>query len=146
MRKRLPKVSTAKICAALRSRRTIQWACKCFTECVPLDRTIHVRDQRVSSLPARAWHDLCETPAKLKMAIPEVLENAGANLTTSVRNLVCLLWSEWKEIELQIVIHQRGGGTDCFVRSRLSAAAADPCIGPLIASPSLRRSATRSFS
>jgi transposase len=37
-----------------------------------------------------------KTPAKLKLAMPEILENADANLTPRMRNLVSLLWSEWK--------------------------------------------------
>ncbi len=41
-------------------------------------------------------------PTKLKIAMPEILENADANLTPWMRNLVGLLWSEWKELEHQI--------------------------------------------
>jgi transposase len=37
-----------------------------------------------------------KTPAKLKLAMPEILENADANLTPRMRNLVSLLWSEWR--------------------------------------------------
>jgi transposase len=44
-----------------------------------------------------------KTPAKLKLAMPEILENADANLTLRMRNLVSLLWSEWKDLEQQIV-------------------------------------------
>jgi transposase len=43
-----------------------------------------------------------KTPGKLKVAMPEILENADANLTPRMRNLVGLLWSEWKELEQQI--------------------------------------------
>jgi transposase len=43
------------------------------------------------------------TFAELKLAMPEILENADANLTRRMRNLVGLLWSEWKELEPQIV-------------------------------------------
>jgi transposase len=32
-----------------------------------------------------------------------VLENANENLTPRMRNLVAMLWSEWKDLELQIV-------------------------------------------
>jgi len=42
------------------------------------------------------------TPFKLKQAMPEILENADANLTPRMRNLVSLLWSEWKGLEQQI--------------------------------------------
>src|SRR5271163_2584651 len=44
-----------------------------------------------------------KTPAKLKQAMPEILENADANLTPRMRSLVSLLWSEWKDLEQQIV-------------------------------------------
>jgi transposase len=44
-----------------------------------------------------------KTPAKLKLAMPEILENADANLTPRMRNLVSLLWSEWKDLEQQII-------------------------------------------
>jgi transposase len=36
-------------------------------------------------------------------AIPEVLENANENLTPRMRNLVAMLWSQWKDLELQIL-------------------------------------------
>jgi transposase len=42
-------------------------------------------------------------PAKLKLAMPEILENADANLTPRMRNIVSLTWSEWKDLEQQIV-------------------------------------------
>jgi transposase len=35
--------------------------------------------------------------------MPEILENADANLTPRMRNIVSLLWSEWKDLEQQIV-------------------------------------------
>jgi transposase len=44
-----------------------------------------------------------KSPIRLREAIPEVLENANENLTPRMRNLVAMLWSEWKELELQIV-------------------------------------------
>jgi transposase len=44
-----------------------------------------------------------KSPAKLRKEIPEVLENADQNLTPRMRNLLALLWSEWKELEQQIV-------------------------------------------
>jgi transposase len=44
-----------------------------------------------------------KTPFKLKQAMPEILENAEANLTPRMRNLVGLLWSEWKDLDQQIV-------------------------------------------
>jgi transposase len=44
-----------------------------------------------------------KTPFKLKQAMTEILENADANLTPRMRNLVSLLWSEWKDLDQQIV-------------------------------------------
>src|SRR5246500_2461858 len=44
-----------------------------------------------------------KTPAKLRNALPDILENAKANLTPLMRNLVSLLWSEWKDLEQRIV-------------------------------------------
>jgi transposase len=43
-----------------------------------------------------------QTPAKLKAAMADVLENADANLTPQMRNLIDILWSEWKTVEHQI--------------------------------------------
>ena len=43
-----------------------------------------------------------KSPAKLRKEIPEVLENADQNLTPRMRNLLALLWGEWKELEQQV--------------------------------------------
>src|SRR5260370_33980153 len=43
-----------------------------------------------------------QTPAKLKAAMADILENAEADLTPQMRNLIDMLWSEWKTIEQQI--------------------------------------------
>lgn len=42
------------------------------------------------------------TPAKLKTAMADILENAEADLTPRMRNLIDGLWSEWKLVEQQI--------------------------------------------
>jgi transposase len=44
-----------------------------------------------------------KSPIRLREAIPEVLENANENLTPRMRNLVAMLWSEWKDLEFQIL-------------------------------------------
>jgi transposase len=44
-----------------------------------------------------------KSPAKLRERMPEILENADEDLTPRMRNLLALLWSEWKDLELQIV-------------------------------------------
>jgi transposase len=43
-----------------------------------------------------------KTPAKLRIALPGILENAHLDLTTQMRNLIDLLWNEWKTVEGQI--------------------------------------------
>jgi transposase len=43
-----------------------------------------------------------KSPAKLKLAMPEILENADSNLTPRMRNLVADLWTEWKSLDQQI--------------------------------------------
>jgi len=74
-----------------------------------------------------------KTPAKLKLAMPEILENADANLTPRMRNLVSLLWSEWKDLEQQIValnveVEQIASSDPACQRLRQI-----PGIGPLVA-------------
>jgi len=39
-----------------------------------------------------------KTPFKLKQAMLLILENEDANLTSRIRNLGNMLWSEWKEL------------------------------------------------
>jgi 5-methylcytosine-specific restriction endonuclease McrBC regulatory subunit McrC len=51
-----------------------------------------------------------------KNALPEVLENVNQNLTPRMRNLVAMLWSEWKDLELQIIQMNDEAGTDRFER------------------------------
>ena len=43
-----------------------------------------------------------KTPAKLRAALPDILENADLDLTPQMRNLIDLLWKEWKTVEDQI--------------------------------------------
>jgi transposase len=43
-----------------------------------------------------------KSPIRLREALPEVLENANEDLSPRMRNLVAMLWSEWKDLELQI--------------------------------------------
>jgi transposase len=65
--------------------------------------------------------------------MPDILENAEANLTPRIRNLVSLLWSEWKDLEQQIVglneeIEQIASSDPACQRLRQI-----PGIGPLVA-------------
>lgn len=43
-----------------------------------------------------------QRPAQLKAAMADVLENAEADLTPMMRNLINILWDEWKIVEGQI--------------------------------------------
>ena len=43
-----------------------------------------------------------KSPAKLRERMPEILENAEEDLTPRMRNLLALLWNEWKDLEFQI--------------------------------------------
>jgi putative SOS response-associated peptidase YedK len=43
-----------------------------------------------------------QKPAKLKAAMADILENAEADLTPQMRNLIDMLWSDWKLVEQQI--------------------------------------------
>src|SRR5712664_906030 len=45
-----------------------------------------------------------KTPSKLREAMPDILENAEADLTPQMRNLIDLLWREWKMVEEQIEV------------------------------------------
>lgn len=72
-------------------------------------------------------------PSRLKAAMPEILENAEANLTPRMRNLAALLWSEWKELEERIMamnleVEQIASSDAACERLRKI-----PGIGPLIA-------------
>ena len=74
-----------------------------------------------------------KTPFKLKQAMPEILENADANLTPRMRNLVSMLWNEWKDLEQQIVamndeVEQIASSDPACQRLRQI-----PGIGPLVA-------------
>src|SRR5258705_5625048 len=54
-----------------------------------------------------------QTPAKLRAAMADILENAEADLTPRMGNLIDGLWSEWKLVEQQIQELNAG----CEVRS-----------------------------
>jgi transposase len=74
-----------------------------------------------------------KTPAKLRAAMSDILENAKADLTPQMRNLIDLLWGEWKTVEQQIEVLS-------LELERISAADAGctrirqiPGIGPIVA-------------
>lgn len=74
-----------------------------------------------------------KTPAKLRPALPDILENANLDLTAQMRSLIDLLWNEGKTVETEI----EGLG---FELERISAADPGctrirqiPGIGPIVA-------------
>jgi transposase len=100
------------------------------------DRLIARRTSVINQLRAfllERGMTFAKTPFKLKVAMPDILENAEANLTPRMRNLVSLLWSEWKDLEQQIVgmnqaIEQIASSDPACQRLRQI-----PGIGPLVA-------------
>jgi transposase len=83
-----------------------------------------------------------QTPAKLKAAMADILENAEADLTPQMRNLIDMLWSRWKMVEQQIKevsdelerTSAADAGCTGYARSPASGRSSPP--------PSLRLSAT----
>jgi len=74
-----------------------------------------------------------KSPAKLREHMPEILENAEQDLTPRMRNLLAMLWNEWKDLEQQIVemndeVERIASGDAACVRLRQI-----PGIGPLVA-------------
>ena len=74
-----------------------------------------------------------KSPARLRERMPEILENADEDLTPRMRNLLALLWNEWKELEQQIVdmnyeVEQIASSDPACTRLRQI-----PGIGPLVA-------------
>jgi transposase len=74
-----------------------------------------------------------KSPIRLREALPEVLENVNENLTPRMRNLVAMLWSEWKDLELQIMqmndeVERIASSDEACRRLRQI-----PGIGPLVA-------------
>jgi len=100
------------------------------------DRLIARRTSVINQLRAfllERGMTFAKMPTKLKLAMPEILENADSNLTPRMRNLVWLLWSEWKELEQQIIamnteVEQIASSDPACQRLRQI-----PGIGPLIA-------------
>ena len=74
-----------------------------------------------------------KTPAKLRIAMPDILENAEANLSPKMRNLIALLWGEWKTVEQQIEVLSdeleriASSDADCIRIRQI------PGIGPIVA-------------
>src|SRR3981189_2040203 len=100
------------------------------------DRLIARRTSVINQLRAfllERGMTFAKTPAKLKLAMPEILENADANLTPRMRNLVGLLWSEWKDLEQQIVAMNMGVEQIASSQHACQRLRQIPGIGPLVA-------------
>ena len=74
-----------------------------------------------------------KSPLRLREALPEVLENANEDLSPRMRSLISILWSEWKDLELQIAemndeVERIASSDDACRRLRQI-----PGIGPLVA-------------
>src|SRR6201993_5059687 len=70
------------------------------------DRLIARRTSVINQLRAfllERGMTFAKTPARLRERMPEILENAEEGLTPRVRNLLALLWNEWKDLEQQLV-------------------------------------------
>ncbi len=65
-------------------------------------------------------------PAKLKAAMADILENAEADLTPLMRNLIDTLWGEWKTRRAAGRAAQRRTGAHLRGRRRLHAHSQDP--------------------
>ena len=67
-----------------------------------------------------------QKPAKLKAAMAEVLENADNALTPMMRNMIGILWDEWKTVEAADRRTDRQARTDRHQRCRLLPHPTDP--------------------
>jgi len=100
------------------------------------DRMIACRTAVINQLRAfllERGMTFAKSPAKLRVAMPDILENAEAELTPRMRNLVVRLWAEWSMVDQQIEelnheIEQIASSDEACQRLRKI-----PGIGPLIA-------------
>lgn len=100
------------------------------------DRLIARRTSVINQLRAfllERGMTFAKMPTKLKLAMPEILENADSNLTPRMRNLVWLLWSEWKELEQQIIAMNTEVEQIASLDPACQRLRQIPGIGPLIA-------------
>jgi len=100
------------------------------------DRLVSRPTAVINQIRAFLWERgmvFAQKPARLKAAMADILENAEADLTPLMRNLINMVWGEWKTVEQQI-----GELNDDL--ERISAADAGctrirqiPGIGPVVA-------------
>src|SRR6202008_1810998 len=70
------------------------------------DRLIARRNSVINQLPAFLLVRglvFAQSPARLRDGMPEILENADEDLPPRMRNLLALIWNEWKDLEQQLV-------------------------------------------
>ena len=83
-----------------------------------------------------------QKPAKLKAAMADILENAEADLTPLMRNLIDTLWGEWKLVEQQIEELNEELGRISASDAGCTRIRKIPGIGPVVATPSSLPSVT----
>src|SRR5258708_27486745 len=76
-----------------------------------------------------------QRPANLKAAMADILENAEADLTLQMRNLIHMLWDEWKVVEQQIEALNDDLDRISPIDARLTPIPPLPCIGPVVPTP-----------
>ena len=131
MQKRLLRPWTARTCDLFRSRQMIMQALHRVRDRLMARRTSLINQIRAFLLERGIV--FAKTPIRLREALPEVLENANEKLTPRMRNLVAMLWNEWKDLELQIAemndeMERIASSDDACRRLRQI-----PGIGPLVA-------------
>ncbi len=62
------------------------------------DITTHCGDYQVRAFLLERGLVVAKRPAQLKAVITDILENAEADLTPMMRNLIKTLWEEWKTV------------------------------------------------
>ena len=72
-------------------------------------------------------------PATLRRQMPEILENADAQLSPRMRNLLATLWQEWKQLEEQIDCLSADIETICIADPACQRLRQIPGVGPLVA-------------
>ena len=72
-------------------------------------------------------------PATLRRQMPEILENADAQLSPRMRNLLATLWQEWKQLEDQVESLSSEIGSICDSDPACQRLRQIPGVGPLVA-------------
>jgi transposase len=73
-------------------------------------------------------------PATLRRQMPEILENADAQMSVRMRGLLAMLWQEWKQLEEQIESLNDEIEGVCDIDPACQRLRQIPGVGPLVAS------------